>query len=169
MLLKIFQRFTVRHISKLLLWWSDTWDIYELYLKRSGKKPRHLHPHYDYAKVQDNEGNEQDIPVYELSFGEHGDILITVREEDKDDVKSRIGRLLSNPNLNNVVSKYTELKNSLDANQKRLEFFNKIDSLYKAVYLDGNSINKKTKMERFTMSFRTSLIVFSSWHKTGYS
>ena len=61
--------------------------------------------------------------------------MIAVLENDK--------KLLSDVEMKDMVSKYIQLKNSLDINEKRNEFFKKIDSLYKTVYLEGESLNKK--------------------------
>jgi hypothetical protein len=80
--------------------------------------------------------------VYKLSFGEQGAILVAVKDEHKVEIMQRIEKLLFDPDLNNMVSKFTQLKNSLDTNEKRNEFFKKIDNLYKLVYLEGESLNK---------------------------
>lgn len=119
--------------------------FYEIDIRMSGKKPRYLYPHFDHPTIRDNEGKEHAIIVYKLSFGEQGDIMIVIQEKDKVDIQSRINRLLSNADLNDMVSKYTQLKNRLDTNERRNEFFKKIDSLYKTIYLEGESLDNKGK------------------------
>ena len=117
--------------------------FYEIEIRKLGKQPRELYPSFGFAKIPYSGGKEE--PVYKLSFGKEAPILVAVKEEMSGEIKSRIEKLLLDSELTNMVSKFTELKNSLDTNQKRKEYFKKIDNLYKTIYLDGESLNKKIR------------------------
>ena len=65
-----------------------------------------------------------------------------VDELDGDEFKSGIEKLLSNTHINNLIKRYNRLKNELDTNKKRLDFFNSIDNLWKSVFLEGQSLAK---------------------------
>ena len=116
--------------------------FYKIKIRKQNKRPRQLYPGFSWIN---NEADEQGVSVYELSFGQNGKKLVRIREEDKDEIKSCIEKLLSNSDLNKMVSDYITLKDELDKNKNRSDFFQNIDNLYKKIYSDGEPLNRKGK------------------------
>jgi hypothetical protein len=105
----------------------------EIKMRKVGKQPRELDSDFDFLN------NNQ--TVYKLSLG--GIVLLRVKEEDKDEIKSRIESLLLNTDLCNQVSRYNQLNNNLNTDKTRLDFFNWIDNLRKSIFIEGESLVKK--------------------------
>ena len=79
--------------------------------------------------------------LYHLKLG--SSILLRIDERDSQEIRSRVEKLLSNPDVSDLVTRHNQQKNNLDTNKKRLEFFDSIDSLWKSVFLEGKSLVKK--------------------------
>jgi hypothetical protein len=116
--------------------------FYEIKIKKEGKRPRQLVPGFDFLP---NEIGERAGSVYKLSLGESVKVLVRVKEADKEDVKLRIEKLLSDPYRNSMVCRYIELKECLDKNNNRINYFQNIENLYRSVYSEGESLNKTGK------------------------
>jgi hypothetical protein len=110
-------------------------------MRKLGKQPRNLSGKFDFTNTQNN----IKIPIYKFSFGDDGNILVVIKEEERQEIQLRINTLLSSHELINLVSEFDQLKKNLDTNYIRNEFFSRIDKLYKTIYLEGESLNKKTK------------------------
>lgn len=86
-----------------------------------------------------------DLTLRTLSFGEYGNKLCKIKETEYNEIKSRIERLLENLYLKDRVSKIIRLKDDLTMNEKRNEFFNKIDRLYDDIYYESKSLDIRGK------------------------
>jgi hypothetical protein len=115
--------------------------FYEIRIRKRGKLPRKLIPGFSFVR----NGVEQNQTTYQLSFEQNGKALVSVKEEDREEIKSRIEGLLLDPSLKDMVCRYTTLKDRLDENKNRKEYFQKIDDLHKSIYLEGQSLNKEGK------------------------
>ncbi len=88
----------------------------------------------------------RNLAMYKVSFGENGKILCKVmREDDYDEIKSRIEKLLLDTDLKSKLSKFFELKNELESNQKRKNFFAEIDKLYQDIFYETKSLSMSGK------------------------
>ncbi|MFZ0510660.1 MAG: hypothetical protein WAM14_03560 [Candidatus Nitrosopolaris sp.] len=109
----------------------------EIKMRIDGKQARELCPGYDFTN--DNHS------LYKLSFEKEGRILLRVKQEDEKTIKSRVEKLLSNPDMSNLVIRYNQLKTVLDTNKKRADFFDSINNLWKITFHEGKSLVKKQR------------------------
>jgi hypothetical protein len=116
--------------------------FYEIKMRKEGKMPRQLYLGFDFPT---NHAGEYTGTAYKLLFGENCAILVRVKEEDSGEIKSRIEKLLLNSDVDNMIDRYITLKESLNANKKRSEFFQSIEGLFKSILFEGESLDKRGK------------------------
>jgi|ERR687897_42966 hypothetical protein len=61
--------------------------FYEIKIRKQEKQPRQLYPGFNRIR---NEAGKQILSVYEWSFGQNGNKLVRVRDEDGHEIKDRI-------------------------------------------------------------------------------
>jgi hypothetical protein len=61
--------------------------FYEIKIRKQEKQPRQLYPGFNWIR---NEAGKQILSVYEWSFGQNGNKLVRVRDEDGHEIKDRI-------------------------------------------------------------------------------
>jgi hypothetical protein len=66
-----------------------------------------------------------------------------VKKDDLEEMKTRIIRLTSDSDLQALISKIHKLINELNTNERRNDFFVKIDALYEWIYMKGKLLNEK--------------------------
>lgn len=123
-------------------------DIYseiidEIKTRLDGKLEAHLE--LDFKFEPTGSAAAGDLTMCTLSFGKNGKMLCKVREVEYDEIRSRIEKLVVNLHLKDRVSKVLKFKNDLETNEKRTEFFKRIDDLWNNIYLESQSLNRKAK------------------------
>lgn len=117
--------------------------VNEIKMRSDGKIHENLSKHIEYVRGSSVE--RRDLAMYKISFGENGKRLCELRENDYDEIHSRIEKLLIDSDLKNKISELSKLKSELDANPKRNKFFVEIDKLYRDVTYETKSLNMSGK------------------------
>jgi hypothetical protein len=113
----------------------------EINMRSHDSQPRYLSIGYKFPRTRNDKDEELILEFCELSIGNA--LIATGSESDIKELKSRVEKsLLLDSNLQQIVQQYNQLKYNLDTNQKRNEFFENIDNLWKKVFFEGESLNK---------------------------
>lgn len=117
--------------------------VNEIKMRLDNKIPKLLEARYEFESTG-NPGNGS-LTMCVLSFGENGMKLCKVKESELNEIKSRIEKLLGDIHVKDRISRVLGLKDDLLTNEKRNEFFAKIDELWNNVYLESQSLNQNAK------------------------
>jgi hypothetical protein len=117
--------------------------VNEIRMRLDNKLPKLLEVRYEFESTGNPANGSLTMCV--LSFGKTGVKLCKVKESELNEIKSRVEKLLHDIHLRDKISRALELKDDLFTNEKRKDFFVKIDELWNNIYLESQNLNQNAK------------------------